>query len=120
MKRLFFGIVAILMVLICCAMTLSPTNDYNIKTVVGKYKVLDNGADASHQTIVGTITGYESDSKQYLLVKNSFDSKDIVSIPTGHYKKGEVVLVTFKHDDVAKVELNHYNIGNKVFGQNIK
>lgn len=87
-------------------------------SVVNKYgfMVLNNGNQRYYSTIVAKVVGMDG---KYAVVKNVFDKNDVVYIDKAKTYKGEVVLVTFKHDSVVQVVKNNLNIGHKVEGQKI-
>jgi hypothetical protein len=63
-------------------------------------------------TILATVTN-EKDYLGYSKTVNVFDKKDEVYIYDVGLYAGEQILITFKNDDVVKVEKNYLNFGGK-------
>jgi co-chaperonin GroES (HSP10) len=81
--------------------------------------VLANESNPYRSTIVAQVEDNDTDGDGYVMAMNVFDNTDEVAINKMALRKGDVVLITFYHDDVVKVKLNQLNIGDKVKGQKI-
>lgn len=93
-----------------------------IKIVLdGDFYVLKGSVDGKgHSSIVAQVEDNDTDGDGYVTAINCFDNSDEVAINKMLLHKGDIVIITFTHDEVSKVQLNTLNIGGKVFGQNIK
>lgn len=81
------------------------------------FMVLDQAEKENGSTIAVRV---ESADNDYFYATNIFDITDnLVIDKVGTFKIGDILLVTFSHDDVEKVVKNTKNIENIVIGQKV-
>ena len=127
-KQLIMSVVALMGILFGSIGIESTIASTNVDLVhKNGFTVLDDGNKDNQTTIVceavpNSDYGMKVDEYGELTCVNVYDSADFVVLTPEQAKGvsyGDVLLVTFDGDDVANVQLNSLNIGEKVSGQKI-
>ncbi|MFS0905743.1 hypothetical protein AB3N02_22105 [Priestia aryabhattai] len=127
-KQLIMSVVALMGILFGSIGIESTIADTEVDVVhKNGFTVLDDGNKNNETTIVckavpNSDYGMKVDEYGVLTCVNVYDSADFVVLTPQQAKGvnyGDVLLVTFDGDDVANVQLNSLNIGDKVSGQKI-